>query len=755
MSAFADETRAVQGGIEFITEAFEAEVGALIDRGRVLAARGFPADRTPNEMLVESARGDRDTVEIPGVGHCAVLCVPINFSRGSGDLLVGRSGSPFSREESSLLRAMARVLSLTLHNLRVVASLRARQELLERLVAIQRSISTREPVTGILDAITESTSALLGGELVTIHFRETDDPGTLTAVSTYGVPESRGESLAQRIVGEGAVGRAVAENSLVVIEDYQSNPDAVHESLAFGVQAAMAAPVHDHGETVGGMTTSSLAAGRQYSMTERELLLSFAELASLALTDARTVDALHWAVDDALHRALHDPLTGLANRTRLLDRLDNAFELRQHDEYEVSVLYVDLDDFKTINDQFGHSTGDRVLVAAAEQLLASVGEHDTVARIGGDEFAVLIESLGDPAVANRTAERILNLISARSGIGSTGVSANASIGIAFSSAETRSPEEVLRNADIAMYQAKGAGKGRAVTFEAAMYEDLLGRIELEADLRRAVENDELEIYFQPIVSLEDQRIVGAETLARWQHPTRGWVTPLTFIPLAETTGLILPLGSQILQKACIWFGNWQAAHPQAPRLGLSVNVSAWQIQRPEFADEVVKAIAGTGVAPSTLILEITESVLMQDVDSTLTRLHELNGMGLRLAIDDFGTGFSALSYLRRFPVDFLKIDQSFVAALRSGEQTIRQLTEAILVLGSSLGIECIAEGVEDAAELNALRDLGCRWGQGWYLGAPMPPDEFGEYLASYPLGAMPDPVPRRATRGLQDQQGRA
>jgi len=293
---------------------------------------------------------------------------------------------------------------------------------------------------------------------------------------------------------------------------------------------------------------------------------------------------------------------------------------------------------------------------------------------------------------------------------------------------------VLRNADVAMYRAKSAGKGRAVLFEPKMYESLLERIELESDLHRALDGGEFAVYFQPIADIGSEQIVGVEALAHWDHPTRGAISPSTFIPLAEATGLIVPLGHDILTKAASWVGAWQRADPGRQPLSLSVNVSAVQLQRPDFPAEVRAVLDETGMAAGSLILDVSESVLVRESDATLERLHELHDFGVRLALDDFGTGLSSLSYLRRFPVDLLKIDRSFIAALRSGEEAVQQLTEAILVLGSTLGLECVAEGVEHVDELHSLQRLGCPFGQGPLFADPMPPEAFARYLDRDPPG---------------------
>jgi EAL domain-containing protein (putative c-di-GMP-specific phosphodiesterase class I) len=305
---------------------------------------------------------------------------------------------------------------------------------------------------------------------------------------------------------------------------------------------------------------------------------------------------------------------------------------------------------------------------------------------------------------------------------------NASVGVAAQADSSWSADELLRNADVAMYRAKNSGKDCAVVFESAMYEALLDRLDLETDLRQLVQADAVEVFFQPIVRLSDQEVLGVEALARWAHPRRGYVPPETFIPLAEATGLISVLGRQILVRACQWAGDWRQAKPDS-RLFVSVNLSAAQLQDPELPDLVRETLQASALPPSALVLEITESVLMQDTALTVSRLRQLKDLGVRLALDDFGTGYSSLSYLRRFPVDVLKIDRSFVSSLRVGDD-LRRLTEAIIALGAALGLECLAEGIEHVEELDLLRQLGCELGQGSYFAWPMPPALLEGYMRS-------------------------
>src|SRR5579862_1792835 len=716
VSAYSYENQALRGALELTTEAFEAPAAAIVVNGTVSASVGFPAGRTPVLDLIEVSTASAAELAVAGVGLCRTVAIEFPIDGDHAALVLARPDADFDTDEVRLLRSMARVLSLTLNNLRVVSALRGRQRLLEQQSAIQRLISTRAPMDDALRAVTAGVATFFPGERVMLFFLD-ESAVTLTPSFTVGMPDDFEPGRAQVPIGRGVVGRAVAEDELTVIEAYQSSPEALRAGIESGLEATIAAPVHEHGTVVGTLVVASQTSGRTFSASERELVQSFAEHASLAVTDAKTVAALHDAVNDALYKAMHDPLTGLANRTRFLDRLDHALAVRRRPGIEAAILYVDIDDFKLVNDRFGHAAGDRLLLEVAERLTGSVREGDTVARLGGDEFAVLLEHTSGPLDAEEPAQRILETFHLPFTVAHADVALSASVGIALASRGGLSADEVLRNADVAMYRAKNAGKDRSVVFEEGMYESLLERIELEADLRKAIKTREVEVHFQPIVDLDESRVVGVEALARWHHTRRGQVPPTTFVPLAEETGIIVALGRQILFQACRWLGSWRREHPEQP-LYVSVNVSASQLQDAAFIDDVAMAVTEAALEPSALVLEITESVLMQDTEGTLASLAELKGLGVRLALDDFGTGYSSLSYLRRFPVDLLKIDRSFVTALCAGSGG-PSIIEAIIALGDALELDCVAEGVEEPDELEALRAIGCHLAQGFHFAQPM------------------------------------
>ncbi|AEV87768.1 diguanylate cyclase [Actinoplanes sp. SE50] len=426
--------------------------------------------------------------------------------------------------------------------------------------------------------------------------------------------------------------------------------------------------------------------------------------------------------EQLVHEAYHDPLTQLANRVLFHDRAQAALARTT----DLTVLHLDLDGFKRINDSLGHLAGDQLLVQIADRVQACVRAEDLVARFGADEFAVLIEAAtGDEA--EFVARRILDDLELPVEVGARRIHVRASIGLAAAALlepnEPDGAEQLLRNADLAMHHAKAAGGSIFTSFHPRMREGLVERLELENDLRAALENHELRLHYQPTIDLETSAVVGFEALVRWPHPTRGMINPLDFIPIAEATGLIVPLGRWVLHEACRQAVEWSEAADGRP-LKMSVNVSVRQFDQQDFAETVSAVLAETGMPADRLCLEMTESVLMTDTEANLEQLVRLKALGLTLAIDDFGTGYSSLAYLRRFPVDTLKIDRSFVERLGvlAGDTA---LTDTIVRLGKSLGMATVAEGIEEFGQLAALREMGCGFAQGYYFSRPVPAVEAG------------------------------
>lgn len=414
--------------------------------------------------------------------------------------------------------------------------------------------------------------------------------------------------------------------------------------------------------------------------------------------------------------AYRDALTQLANRAVFRERVELALSVEGRHPQEIAVLFIDLDNFKSVNDTFGHGSGDRLLVDVASRLLNATRGVDTVARLGGDEFGILLDHVQVGKQAVLVAERIITAFSAPFTLDGNVVHVAASIGLAWGQVG-EGANELLRNADLAMYRAKARGKGRYEVFVPEMHAALLDRTQLEAELRVALEREEFAVVYQPIVDLRTERVVGFEALARWHHPSRGPVSPATFIPLAEDTGVILPLGRWILKHACIEASRW-AACPGDEALTVSVNVSSRQLESASFSNDVTQALEASDLAPQRLILEITETAIMRDSAAMLLRLNHLKALGIQLAIDDFGTGYSSLAYLQRFSVDVIKIDKAFVDGVANGDNDAA-LMQAIITLSQTLGLRTVAEGIELRQQHVLLRDLGCQLGQGYLFSRPL------------------------------------
>jgi diguanylate cyclase (GGDEF)-like protein/PAS domain S-box-containing protein len=445
------------------------------------------------------------------------------------------------------------------------------------------------------------------------------------------------------------------------------------------------------------------------------------------LLNARDVSERKAFEAELTHQAFHDTVTGLANRAMFTERVRQALARGRRDDRCLAVIFLDLDDFKMINDSLGHAAGDEVLVEVARRLDANVRGGDTAARFGGDEFAVLLEDIADSQDAADAAQRIQEMLGVSIRAGHREVSVHGSLGISVAVAgDTRNAEELIRDADAAMYIAKRDGKGAYRLFEPAMHEGVLARLELRTDLQRAMETGQLELHYQPVVHLADGSISGVEALLRWRHPERGMVSPVDFIPIAEETGLIIPIGRWVLREGCRHARRLETLGDPPPRM--SINLSLKQIQHSDIVADVRDALEESGLAPERLVLEITESVLMADTDLAVERLQALKELGVALALDDFGTGYSSLSYLSRFPVDILKMDRSF---LQEGSSPgARGLATAVVGLGATLALEVVAEGIEMPEQWDALRELGCALGQGFLFARPMSADASVEFLST-------------------------
>ncbi len=430
--------------------------------------------------------------------------------------------------------------------------------------------------------------------------------------------------------------------------------------------------------------------------------------------------------DELIYRAFHDQLTGLPNKAKFCDRLEHAAERSRRLTTGYAVLFLDVDNFKTVNDSLGHQSGDELLVEASAILTSCLRGADTAARLGGDEFAILIEDLVEPEAACQLAERITEAFRRPFRISTRDVFATVSIGIAYGSGESTS-EQILRDADLAMYTAKARGKNRHELFQAEQHAAALIRVDVEADLHRAIERDELVLFYQPMVNTNSGRVVAVEALVRWQHPTRGFLLPGAFVPLAEEAGLMDLMGRHILNSACHQAQRWQ--HEGTGDLAVSVNVSPRQLAGDHIVDDVAAILESSGLPAARLILEITETAMMRETAVARRNLHDLKSLGVMLALDDFGTGYSSLTYLQQFPIDIVKIDKSFVDSIADHDAN-HSLAPAIIQLAQSLGLRTVAEGVEHPRQLQQLRALGCDLVQGFLLHRPLTVEAVDDLLSS-------------------------
>jgi diguanylate cyclase (GGDEF)-like protein/PAS domain S-box-containing protein len=489
--------------------------------------------------------------------------------------------------------------------------------------------------------------------------------------------------------------------------------------------------MHKHGQAVWALVSVTLVRNSQRESTE--LIFQTQDI-----TDRKRAE------ERLMHDAFHDVLTGLPNRALFMDHLKLSVErAKRRDSRLFAVLFLDLDRFKIVNDSLGHMVGDQLLVGIARRLETCLRPGDTVARLGGDEFTILLEDLNDAEEAIEVAGRLQQELSLPFNLGGHEVFTTVSIGIALSTTGYERAEEVLRDADTAMYRAKTQGKARHELFDKAMHARALNLLQLETDLRRAVERQEFFLHYQPIVSLDTGLIRGFEALVRWQHPERGHVPPIDFIPVAEETGLIIPIGEWVLNAACREVKRWQERFPSHPPLQISVNISGKQLMKSDLIEQVRRVLQETAIEPRTLKLEITESIMMENIESAISILNHLRALGVELSIDDFGTGYSSLSYLHRFPISTLKIDRSFVGRM-DGNNENAEIARTIVMLARNLDMDVIAEGVETEHQVTQLRALRCEYGQGYHFSKPVDSAGAAALLANnhtYSVTAAPVELP--------------
>ncbi|GGK97953.1 putative bifunctional diguanylate cyclase/phosphodiesterase [Mangrovihabitans endophyticus] len=722
-----DRPGAHRAALECAARALEADVAVLLIDHAIVATVGTAAEELPVFALSEVAAGRRTTVDLDGYPH------GLTFATIDGDapgaLLLGRRGESFTAEEVCVLRGMARVLELSLRTLHALESERRRaqeddhrtdaandhERLFRHLSGIQRAIANRVPLTEVLDSVTAAAAELLGTDLAALSLVDENDPSLSNLVSAHNFTPEMQERMKQApIAARGVAGLAVMGNELVAVDDYSLSPIAIPEVARLDIRAVMAAPVHEQGEPVGALSVATLGVPREWDKTARDILQTFAEHISLAITDAKTMEAMNGA--------FHDTLTGLASRTLFMTRMEGAFS-GTHDR--VGALVIDLDRFKVVNDALGHAAGDELLKEVARRIDNCLRATDTAARLGGDEFAVLLPGIRGADDLLPLAERIMAALHEPFILADRETYVGVSIGMASAETATDSAQDLMVRTDLAVYQAKKSGKDRYTVFEPAMQADFQAGLQMEADLRRAVVRHEFELRYQPIVHLRTNDITGLEALVRWQHPERGIVPPMDFVPLAEETGLIVPIGEWVLREACHQAAAWNLRRGGRP-LSVSVNVSAVQLEQGGVPAAVRESLASSGLPAACLVLEMTESLLVDHRIGTLRQLEELKAIGVRLAIDDFGTGYSSLAYLRQFPFDIIKIDKSFVDDIGDGP-TAAALTHGIIQLGQALHLSTIAEGIEHAGQLNELTN-DCDLGQGYYFAEPLTEQAMGDLL---------------------------
>jgi diguanylate cyclase (GGDEF)-like protein len=520
-----------------------------------------------------------------------------------------------------------------------------------------------------------------------------------------------------------------ADSDGVIIDRSSASPLSRDVLDRRHVDHAMVALLRGRTRLVGSLMVGSHLSARSFDQRDLQLFQTLAIQTSSTLENGRlehSIARLTELQQQLSHQAFHDSLTDLANRALFSDRIEHALLRRARTNQPVAVLFIDLDDFKNINDTLGHSAGDELLVGVADRLRTSLRRPDTAARLGGDEFAVLIEDIDHAEEAEAVAQRVFLALAAPFAIAGQSVVVRCSIGIAISNNDNDTAGGLMSHADVAMYAAKSAGKHRQILFAPGMEAEIVARHTMRADLERAIGGDEFGVHFQPIFDLSSGRLVATEALVRWRHPTRGMVPPDDFIRVAEETGVILELGAAVLRTACAETVRWQVRHPLHQKIWVSVNISARQLAQPEFVDDVLAIVARSCLPPSSLVLELTESMVLEDAAASIAKLEALKFAGIRIAIDDFGTGYSSLSYLRRLPVDILKIAKPFVDDLEGGDRG--DFARAIVGIGNALRLTMIAEGIENSEQLVTLRELGCQMGQGFHLSHPVIADAIDRML---------------------------
>ncbi len=707
--------------IEAAARAVPAPVFVLALNGSQRVYAEGVAGEAADALAVQLLAGD-----VPADGSWLVTDV-VSTRDHYGRLAAIHHGTSFFPQERALLEAFGRLAAAALDSAAAVEEVRRQARASDTLLGLASTLAEPGTVEELAARVARAIPAIVDCDRAVVAIAEPDGRRCRVAGMTGFSPEEAVALDGQWfVIGED---KPQYRAMTVHVAGSPTPGSGVEAALdMFGSAAGATFPITSSGRVVGWI---AISVDRDASrLTDnRELadrLRGLAGQAATAISNARLLDQVR-------HQALHDALTGLPNRALILDRAEHLLQRAHRDGSDAAALFIDLDNFKTINDTLGHRAGDELLQAVASRITGVLRGSDTVGRLGGDEFVVLVGDVSAPAAPDLVAQRVLDVLRPPFYLtdrDTTPITMSASIGIATGGATAN---DLLRDADIALYRAKAQGKGCFARFEPAMQSAVLNRLQLEMDLRAGLV-EQLFLVYQPVFNLETLTVSGVEALLRWRHPVRGVIGPQEFIPMLEETGLILGVGRWVLHEACRQAVAWQQ---QGRRLSVSVNVSMRQLESEAFLADVADALHESGLAADDLIIEITETVLMRDADSAVRCLRSLKRLGVRVAIDDFGTGYSSLAYLEQFPVDALKIDRSFIASIDDTRESAA-LMHTLVELGRALGLETLAEGIEDAGQLERLRGENCDSGQGYLLGAPLEPADLEDFLDQWsPSGHAP------------------
>ena len=691
--------------------------------GGHIAASGVP------EIINDAARDPRGSW-IPGTDETeeSMIVVPLIYEdRVLGVLELFRLGlNAFDATDLRVAQIIGSQAAVALSNARQLEEMERRREALERRVASQRQLlaiterllAQRER-GAVFEAIADTLADVVPHDTLTIYLVDNNEGCLVPILARDQYAE---QILASRpALGSGITGDVIAKGEAEMINDAENDPRVVHVpgTPTDDDESMIVAPIRNADGVVGALNLYRV--GGEFNDEDLELVRLFTNHVAIALDNATIHDQL-------VDAAVTDPLTSLPNRRLFAERIDHALARRARSGSHLAVLFLDLDSFKMVNDGLGHAAGDAVLRGVALRLRECTRQADTIARLGGDEFGILLEDIREEADAAEAAERLVNALSGTLDIDGRTVRARASIGVALDRGDPEiTSVELLRDADTAMYLAKASNRGRFEIFEPAMHARQLARLQLDGELREALELGQFSVSYQPIIGFPAGRIVGAEALLRWNHPTRA-IGPLEFIELAEESGEIVAIGAWVLREACRQARTWQTKIAGARDLRISVNVSARELVEGTFVEGVEAALAESRLAAGSLALEITESMMLADETAAIASLRRLRELGVHIVVDDFGTGYSSLSYLKRLPVDGLKIDRSFVEGL--GEEREKSaIVRATIALARALGLTVTAEGIENATQLRRLLALQCDLGQGYHFAPPLQPDAMTALLA--------------------------